>query len=220
MYVGKAEYTGSQNEVETSIVNDELEEEEDINDEQLMYRPFFDRDNEEGDPGWERQRSPMPSSNREVAKLQASELATAMTGKSAYTPSTSVYLLRVILPDLESSLVWQIAQAIMGNPPTGIASIFSCPGISGYIFVEGLLPDVMHAIQHLGTRMQPKLVPPEDCITLLSPRILQPHRIHEGEWVHCFVCGHDPTRDEGMIVALVPRIPEQTNRPQKRKRVL
>ncbi|KAH9010589.1 hypothetical protein EDB84DRAFT_1445611 [Lactarius hengduanensis] len=221
------------------IVNDELEEEEDINDEQLNH--FFDRDNEEGDPGWERQRSPMPSSNREAAELQASELATlatAMTGKSAYTPRYSNDQKDIpqhfcvpaqgdpgmwsvcVKPDLESSLVWQIAQAIMGNPPAGIASIFSCPGISGYIFVKGLLPDVMHAIQHLGTRMQPKLVPPEDRVTLLSPWILQPHRIHEGEWVHCFVCGHDPTRDEGMIVALVPCIPEQTNRPQKRKRVL
>lgn len=75
----------------------------------------------------------------------------------------------------------------------------------------------------------PRFVPPEERITLLSPRNpgQRSQPVNEGEWVKCkyglyrndigFVCGHDPSSDAELIVAFVPRIPHKASRPGQEK---
>jgi|SRR6266702_329114 len=124
-------------------------------------------------------------------------------------------------------------RTILGNSlhRPDIASVFTHPAIPGYIFLEGSLFEVGHAVQDLVTvfnHIAPRLVPLEQRVALLSPHNPLSCPIKEGQWVHClhglyrgdigFVCGHDPTRDMETIVALAPRIPEKTTRTAKWKK--
>ncbi|KAI9446278.1 hypothetical protein H4582DRAFT_2052353 [Lactarius indigo] len=101
-----------------------------------------------------------------------------------------------------------------------------------YIFIEGSLPNVTSTVQGLVMVLKntcPRLVPASQRVALLSPCNLLSHPIQEGKWVCCmfrlyhndagFVCGHDLTKDEETIIALVPCIPEKTRRASKCKRV-
>ena len=129
-------------------------------------------------------------------------------------------------PDFETSLVYQIGRrTIMRDPPHGstIASVFMRPGIPGWIFVEGNLPDVMVAIKGLVTvfHAPAQLVPPEECTTLLAHRITSPRPMQEGDWVCCkhglyvndvgIVCGCNPSSDAKVIIAFVPKIPNKVS---------
>jgi hypothetical protein len=105
--------------------------------------------------------------------------------------------------------------------------------------MEGLLRDVAAAVDGLTSvyhNIQPRLVPSEQRVSLLSPRNpgLRSHPVHEGQWVRCkygvyhndvgIVCRIDPSYDAEVIVAFVPRIPvksygDESSRTAKRKRV-
>ena len=100
-----------------------------------------------------------------------------------------------------------------------IASVFARPGIPGFIFVEGRPCDVTAAVRDLVTVFRGRwLVPPEERATLLSRRNPLSRDVSEGEWVRCrhglyrgdigLVCGHDPSSEAHVIVALIPRIPD------------
>lgn len=76
---------------------------------------------------------------------------------------------------------------------------------------------------------EPRLVPLEQRVALLSPRVPTSGLIKEGQWVRClhglyradigFVCGHNPHSELDTVVAFVARIPEPSSRSTKRKRV-
>lgn len=126
-------------------------------------------------------------------------------------------------------------RTIMGEPSRRpcIASVFARPGIPGYIFLEGNLPDVLAAVKGLVTvyNALPRLVPSEQRVTLLSRSNPISRHIQEGTWVRCLhglyrgdvglVCGYDASSDAEAIVAFVPRIPTKSFRTAsaKRKRV-
>ena len=75
----------------------------------------------------------------------------------------------------------------------------------------------------------PRLIPLEQRIALLLPRVPSSHLIQEGQWVRClhglyrddigFVCEYNPQSDLDTLVAFVARIPEPLSRSAKRKRV-
>ena len=113
-----------------------------------------------------------------------------------------------------------------------IASVFTRPGIPGYIFLEGVPSDVDAAIAGLVTviKARRRLVPVEHQTALLSPRNPLSHHIHDGEWVRSrhgpyhdnigIVCSHVPSSDAEVIVAFIPRISEKTTGSAKCKRVV
>ena len=118
----------------------------------------------------------------------------------------------------------------LSRGPT-IASVFARPGIPGYIFLEGVLPDVDAAIKDLVTvnKARPRLVPPEHQTALLTPHNPMSRPFRDGDWVRCrhgtyrndigIVCGHVPSSDVEVVVAFIPRLKEKTTVPAKRKRV-
>ena len=111
-----------------------------------------------------------------------------------------------------------------------IVSVFACPGIPGYIFLEGDPSDVTTTTRGLVTvyKSRPRLVPAEHQTVLLSCRNLLSRHIHDNEWVRSrhglyrddigIVCGHVPSSDAEVIVAFIPRI-EKTTGSAKHKRV-
>ena len=114
----------------------------------------------------------------------------------------------------------------------GIASVFARPGIPGCIFLEGRLNDVTAALKGLVTvyKAPPRFVPPSERGTILSPRnpLSSIHSICGGNWVRCLhglyrgdvglVCEVDSTSEASVVVAFLPRIPDRTVVPAKRKR--
>ena len=75
---------------------------------------------------------------------------------------------------------------------------------------------------------EPRLIPLEQRVALLLPRVPSSHLIEEGQWVRClhglyrddigFVCKYNPQSDLDTLVAFVARIPEPSYRSAKRKR--
>ena len=129
------------------------------------------------------------------------------------------------------SLVGQIGHRTITSSQSGccIASVFAHPGIPGAIFLEGNPVEVRHTVEGMVTifhHTPPRLIPLGDRGILLNPQnpMLRPTK--EGEWVHClsscyqddigFVCGRNPTRDEDVMVAFVPCIPDQKLHKRKR----
>lgn len=62
------------------------------------------------------------------------------------------------------------AKRLLGNWAWSVALGKYCPGIPGYIFIKGLLPDIKAAVKGLVTiyNMQPRLVMFKQCVVLLS----------------------------------------------------
>jgi hypothetical protein len=115
----------------------------------------------------------------------------------------------------------------LSGRPT-IASAFACPGIPGYIFIEGRPCDVSAAVRGLVTVYgEPRLVPSDECSMLLSRRSPLHRRVHEGKWVRCLhglyrgdvglVCGHNRSEAD-VTIAFIPCIPEKASGSAKRKR--
>ena len=111
-----------------------------------------------------------------------------------------------------------------------IVSAFSCPGILGFVFIEGRPCDVAAAVRGLVTIYRQRLLlPMEEHSTLLSIRNPLYCDIPEGEWVRChhglyrgdigLVCEHDKSSEAKLIVAFLPWIPDKpTSSTPKRKR--
>ena len=101
--------------------------------------------------------------------------------------------------------------------------MFARPGIPGCIFLEGCLNDVTATLSGFVTvfKTPPRFVPPTERGTLLSPRnpLSSTHSVRCGEWVRCLhglyrgdvglVCEVDSTSEASVIVAFLPRIPDQ-----------
>ena len=110
-------------------------------------------------------------------------------------------------------------------------SVFACPGIPGYIFLEGVPSDVNAAIKDLVTvnKARRQLVPPEHQTVLLTPHNLMSCPFRDGDWVRCqhrtyrndigIVCGHVPSSDVEVVIAFIPWLKEKTTVPAKHKRV-
>ncbi|KAI9429289.1 hypothetical protein BJY52DRAFT_1232635 [Lactarius psammicola] len=105
-----------------------------------------------------------------------------------------------------------------------VSSVFARDGIVGYIFVEGTESAAKEAVKGLVTvfRRQPRLVPLEQRKALLMSRNPLSRSIEIGQWVRClhrlykddigFVYGIDTSRDAGVNVVFVPRIPPKLNK--------
>jgi hypothetical protein len=135
----------------------------------------------------------------------------------------------------EASLVFQIGRwTILGDQSRRprLASAFARAGIPGYIFLEGErveLREVMRNLVTIFNNTEPRLIPLEQRIALLLPRLPSSRLVEEGQWVRClhglyrddigFVCEHNLQSDLDALVAFVARIPEPSYRSTKRKRV-
>lgn len=133
----------------------------------------------------------------------------------------------------ETSLVYQIYRWATADKwlRPHLASAFARDGIPGYIFIEGQRDEIMAVMVTLVSivNTEPRLVPLEQRVALLSPRVPTSGLIKEGQWVRClhglyradigFVCGHNPHSELDTVVAFVARIPEPSSRSTKRKRV-
>ena len=110
--------------------------------------------------------------------------------------------------------------------------MFARPSIPRHIFIEGRLLDIIAALKGLVTvyNTQPRLIPPDQRVALLSPRnpLSSGASICGGEWVRCLhglyrgdvglVCNNDLTREASLTVALVPWIPANAVTSTKRTR--
>ncbi|KAN0128229.1 hypothetical protein V8E53_013995 [Lactarius tabidus] len=229
--------------LDIEAVVDNEEEDEDEEDEQELAK-FLDDDIEESESGGERLRSVTPSElSDEATDMLARAAARGANkaprpkdddGQHLLLPAKGdpeMWAVRV-KPGFESGLVTQIAtRCLTGNSsgrPT-IASAFARPGIPGYLFIEGRPCDVSAAVRGLVTVYgEPRLVPSDECSTLLSRRSPLHRRVHEGEWVRCLhglyrgdvglVCGHIRSSDADVTIAFIPRIPEKASGSAKRKR--
>jgi len=137
----------------------------------------------------------------------------------------------------ESSLLFQIFHRCVSSPHRlDIASVLARDGIPGYIFLEGTYLAAIQAVGGLVTVLSPtpRLIPIEQRVALLESRNPLSRNIDEGQWVRCrhgfyrgdigFVCGRRERSDLEIIVALIPRIPNRSDKPVsgtagKRKRV-
>jgi hypothetical protein len=110
-----------------------------------------------------------------------------------------------------------------------ITSAFACPGIPGYLFIEGRPCDVSAAVCSLVTvYSEPCVVPSDECSMLLSRCSPLHHHVHEGKWVQCLhglyrgdvglVCGHNRSEAD-VTIAFIPRIPEKAPGSAKCKRL-
>jgi hypothetical protein len=105
-----------------------------------------------------------------------------------------------------------------------IASVLARDGIPGYIFLEGTHLAAKQAVAGLVTVLSPtpRLIPIEQRTALLANRNPLSRNINEGQWVRCrhglyrddvgFVCGRRESFDLEIIVALVPRIPNRSDK--------
>ncbi|KAN0139302.1 hypothetical protein V8E53_002803 [Lactarius tabidus] len=220
--------------LDIEAVIDNEEEDEDEEDEQELAK-FLDDDIEESESGGERLRS--------VTLSELSDKATDMLARAAARGANKAprpkdddgqHLLLpakgnpemwavCVKPGFESRLVTQIAtRCLTGNSsrqPT-ITSAFACPGILGYLFIEGQPCDVSAAICGLVTVYgEPHLVPSDECSMLLSRHSPLHCRVHKGESVQCLhglycgdvglVCGHIRSSNADVTIAFIPCIPEK-----------
>ena len=106
-------------------------------------------------------------------------------------------------------------------PRPAIMLAFSCPGILGFVFIEGQPCDIADAVHGLVTVFQQRsLVPSEEHSMLLSIQNPIYHDIPEGEWVRCrhrlycgdigLICECDNSSKAELIVAFLPQIPDKS----------
>ncbi|KAF8263214.1 hypothetical protein EI94DRAFT_1807599 [Lactarius quietus] len=206
---------------------------------------FFDDDDPEEEMDWDQPRSLTPSDlHDEAAKLHVHAAArrVALSPMPKVLEEVPQHLLLPaegdpemwamrVKPKCESDLVYQIATCCLtGNPSRRpkIVSVFTRPGILGWIFVEGQSSGVVTAVHGLITVYREKwLVPLEQHVTLLSPRNPLSQPVRKGEWVRCLhglyhgdiglICGRDGHSNNEVIVVFIPQIPEKASR-SKHKR--
>ncbi|KAN0128004.1 hypothetical protein V8E53_014181 [Lactarius tabidus] len=218
-----------------AIVDNEEEEEED---EQELAK-FLDDDIEESELGREQPRSVTPSELSDKATDMLARTAARGANKAPRPKNNDrQHLLlpakgdpEMWAPGFESRLIMQIATRCLTRNSSGqptIVSAFTCPGILGYLFIEGQPCDVSAAVCGLVTVYgKPHLVPSDECLMLLSRCSPLHHCIHKGKRVRCLhrlycgdmglVCGHNHLEAD-VTIAFVPHIPKKALRSAKCKR--
>ncbi|KAN0137707.1 hypothetical protein V8E53_004463 [Lactarius tabidus] len=214
--------------IEAVVDNEEEEEEEE--DEQELAK-FFDDDIEESESGGNSLDMLAHAAARGANKAPRPK---DNDGQHLLLPAKGdpeMWAVRV-KPGFESGLVMQIAtRCLTGNlssRPT-ITLAFACPGIPGYLFMEGQPCDISAAVRGLVTVYgEPHLVPSDECLTLLSRRSPLHRHVHKGEWVRCLhglyrgdvglVCSHNRSSEADVTIAFIPRIPKKASGSAKRKR--
>ncbi|KAI9434833.1 hypothetical protein H4582DRAFT_2080504 [Lactarius indigo] len=195
------------------------EEEEEFEDDELGL--FFNDNVKEATSDWgSRLTSPVPTDfTKQTLEMRADIARRSTCAAANYDEGVPRHYLVPWEHDphlwsvcVKSNLIMQVTRRTSLGDKLDITSVFACAGIPGFIFLEA-----------------PHLVPLEQHVALLLPCNPLSRPIEEGQWVHClhrlycndlgFVCGHDPTQDVEMTVALVPWIPNRVARTTKWKKM-